>query len=55
MNQCASIHLCMETTLGISLYSYIYLELAKKCYLSYYLLCFLFLKIGEQEDQTGSA
>jgi hypothetical protein len=33
--------------LGISLYSYPYLKLAKMIYLSYYLLCFLFNKIGE--------
>jgi hypothetical protein len=38
--------------LGISLYSY--LKIAKKhlC-LSYYLLCFPFNKIGEQEGRTG--
>jgi hypothetical protein len=34
--------------LGISLYSYLYLKLAKMQCLSYYLLCFLFNKIGEQ-------
>jgi hypothetical protein len=45
----------MEATLGISLYSYFYLKLAKMLGLSYYLLCFLFNKIGEQEDGTGSA
>jgi hypothetical protein len=47
-----AIHMCMETMLGISLYSYLYLKLAKTLCLSYYLLCFLFNKIGEQE---GSA
>jgi hypothetical protein len=31
-----------ETTLGISLYSSLYLKLAKMLCLSYYLLCFLF-------------
>jgi hypothetical protein len=41
------IHMCMEEMLGISLYSYLYLKLAKTQYLSYYLLCFLFNKIGE--------
>jgi hypothetical protein len=46
----AAIHMCMETTLGISLYTYPYLKLAKKPRLSYYLLCFLFNKIGEQEQ-----
>jgi hypothetical protein len=45
----------METMLGISLYSYRYLKLAKMLCLSYYLLCFLFNKIGEQEGGTGSA
>jgi hypothetical protein len=43
----------MEAMLGISLYSYLYLKLAKTC-LSYYLLCFLFNKIGE-EGRIGSA
>jgi hypothetical protein len=45
----------METMLGISLYSYLYLKLAKMLCLSYYLLCFLFNKIREQEGRTGSA
>jgi hypothetical protein len=45
----------MEAMPGISLYSYLYLKLAKILCLSYYLLCFLFNKIGEQEDGTGSA
>jgi hypothetical protein len=44
----------MEAILGISLYSYLYLKLAKTLCLSYYLLCFLFNKIGE-EGRTGSA
>jgi hypothetical protein len=48
------IHLCMEAMLGTSLYSYLYLKLAKMLCLSYYLLCFLFNKIGE-EGRTGSA
>jgi hypothetical protein len=48
------IYLCMETMLGISLYSYLYLKLAKLLYLFNYLLCFLFNKIGE-EGRTGSA
>jgi hypothetical protein len=50
-----AIHKCMEATLGISLYSYLYLKLAKTLCLSYYLLCFLFNKIGEQESETGFA
>jgi hypothetical protein len=43
----------MEAMLGISLY--LYLKGPKTLYLSYYLLCFLFKKIGEQEVRTGSA
>jgi hypothetical protein len=41
----------MEAMLKISLF---YLKLAKTLCLSYYLLCFLFNKIGE-ECRTGSA
>jgi hypothetical protein len=40
---------------GISLYSYLYLKLEKMLCFSYYLLCFLFNKIVEQEGKTGSA
>jgi hypothetical protein len=47
------IHMCMKAVLGISLYSYPYLKLAKTPCLSYYLLCFLFNKIGEK-GRTGS-
>jgi hypothetical protein len=50
-----AIHKYMEATLGLSLHSYLYLKLAKMLCLSYYLLCFLFNKIGEQEGGTGSA
>jgi hypothetical protein len=39
----------MEATLGISLYSYLYLKLEKTLCLSYYLLCFFFNKIRDQE------
>jgi hypothetical protein len=46
-----AIRMCMEAMLGISLYSYLYLKLAKLLCLSYY----LFKKIREQEDGTGSA
>jgi hypothetical protein len=42
------IHMCMEAMLGISLYSYPYLKLAKMLCLSYYCLCLLFNKIGEK-------
>jgi hypothetical protein len=45
----------MVTTLGISLYSYLYLRLAKTLRFSYYLLCFLFNKVRKQEGRTGSA
>jgi hypothetical protein len=44
----------MEPMLGISLYSYLFLKLAKMLCLSYYLLCVLFNKIGE-EGKTDSA
>jgi hypothetical protein len=44
----------METMLGISLYSYRYLKLAKILCLSYYFLCLLINKIGE-EGKTVSA
>jgi hypothetical protein len=49
-----AIHMCMKAMLGISLYSYLYLKLAKILCLSYYLLYFLFNKIGE-ESKTRSA
>jgi hypothetical protein len=49
------IHKCMETTQGISLYSYLYLKLAKMPCLSHYCLCFFFYKIGDEEGRTGSA
>jgi hypothetical protein len=51
----AAILKCMEAMLGISLYSYLYFKLAKTLCVSYYLLCFLFNKIEEQEGRTGSA
>jgi hypothetical protein len=43
----------MEAMLGLSLYSYLYLKLAKTLCLSYYCLCLLFNKI--EEERTGSA
>jgi hypothetical protein len=49
---CLAIHKCMEATLRISLYSYLYPKLAKMICLSYYLLCFLSKK---EECGTGSA
>jgi hypothetical protein len=51
--KCFVILVCMETTQGISLNSYLYLKLAKMPCFSY-LLCFFFYKIRE-EDRTGSA
>jgi hypothetical protein len=50
-----AIHKCMEAMLGISLYSYLYLKLAKTLCLSYYNLCFLYNKIRKQECGTDSA
>jgi hypothetical protein len=44
-----AIHKYMEAMLRISLYSYLYLKLAKMLCLSCYRLCFLFNKMGEQE------
>jgi hypothetical protein len=41
------IHMCMEAILGISLYSHPYLKLVKTLCHSYYCLCILFYKIGE--------
>jgi hypothetical protein len=50
-----AIHKCMEAVLGISWHSHLYPKLAKTLSFSYYLLCFLFNKIGEEEGRTGSA
>jgi hypothetical protein len=49
-----AVHKCMEATLGIALYSYLYHKLAKAICLSYYLLCFPFYKI-EEEARMGFA
>jgi hypothetical protein len=49
-----AIHKCMEATLGIALYSYPYLKLENKLYLSYYRLYVLFNGIREQEGRRGS-
>jgi hypothetical protein len=48
-------HMCMGAKLGISLYSYLYPKVAKPLLLSYYLLCFLFNKIGGQEGTWKTA
>jgi hypothetical protein len=42
----------METTQEFP-YSYLYLTLANKPYFTYYLLCFFFYKIREQEGRMG--
>jgi hypothetical protein len=48
-----AIHMCMEATLGISLYSYLYLKLAKT--LSFLLsLSFSLQQNGKTRGQTGS-
>jgi hypothetical protein len=49
------IYICLETSQGISLYSYVYHKLAKTLCFSY-LLCFLFYKIGNKRaEQVLSA
>jgi hypothetical protein len=45
----------MEKTQENSLCSYLYLKQAKMSCFLFYLLCFFFCKIGEQEDGTCSA
>jgi hypothetical protein len=52
---CVVIHIFIDTTQGITLYSYFHLKLAETPCFSYYLLWFFFFKIGEQEGGTGSA
>jgi hypothetical protein len=42
-----AIHKCLEALLRNSLYGYLFLKLAKMTCLSYYLLFFLFNKIGK--------
>jgi hypothetical protein len=53
----AEIHICMETTQGHSLCSYLYLKLAKHhaSYFIFIVLCFFFYKIREHEGRTDSA
>jgi hypothetical protein len=43
--------MCVETTQGLSLYSYIYLKLAKNT--TFFLLCFSFNKTEEQAGGMG--
>jgi hypothetical protein len=45
------IHMCMEAMLGISLYSYTYLKLAKVLCLSYYCLSSLQQKLEKRAEQ----
>jgi hypothetical protein len=49
-----AIRMCMEAMLGVSLYSYLYLKVAKTLGLSYYRM-FSLQKIREQEGRTGSS
>jgi hypothetical protein len=46
-------HICIETTQENSLCSYLYLTPEKTPCFSFYLLCFFFHKIREQEGGTG--
>jgi hypothetical protein len=50
-----TIHKSMEAMPGIPLYSYLYLKGTTTLCLCYYLLGYLFNKIGEQEGGIGSA
>jgi hypothetical protein len=45
-------HMYMEAMLGISLYSYPDLKLAKLLYLSHFCLCLLFKKLEKREEQV---
>jgi hypothetical protein len=45
-------HICMETTQGNSMYSYLYLKLPKSHVFLFYLFSFFFFKIREQESGT---
>jgi hypothetical protein len=47
------IHKCMVAMLGFSLYSYLYLKLAKCCF-SYYLYVFSSTKLEKREEQVLS-
>jgi hypothetical protein len=47
--------ICFETTQGNSLCRYLFLKLARRSCFPFYLLCFFFYKIREQEGRTGSA
>jgi hypothetical protein len=48
----AVIYMCMEAMLGISLYSYLYLKLAKTTGLSYYLFAFSSTKLEKRAEQV---
>jgi hypothetical protein len=45
-------HMCMEAMLGISLYSYLYLKLAKTLSLSYYHYVFSSTKLEKMVEQV---
>jgi hypothetical protein len=47
------IHICVEITQGNSLYSYLYLKLAKTPCSSFFFVWFFFYKIRDQEGGTG--
>jgi hypothetical protein len=49
------IHMCMEAMLGISLYSYLYLKLAKTLCLSFYLLRFSSTKSENKRAEQALA
>jgi hypothetical protein len=48
------IHMCIEAMLGISLYSYLYLKLAKMLCLSYYVFSSTKLEKRAKENLPGS-
>jgi hypothetical protein len=47
------VHICMETTQGISLYSCLYLKLAKMPCFSFYFLCFSSTKSENRRVEHG--
>jgi hypothetical protein len=49
------IHMYMEMPRRNSLYSYLYLKVAKMSYFSFCLFSFFFYEIGGKEGKTGSA
>jgi hypothetical protein len=49
-----TVYICMETTQGISLCSYLYLKLAKMLFSCSYVLSFLFYKIEKKDSRIVS-